>query len=57
MTPVLEALVGNRSAVQVLLFLEACGSAHASRIASTYEVSVVGPLSRIPPPASRSMSR
>ena len=38
MTPVLEAIFGNRSAVQVLLFLEAYGSGHASRIASTYEV-------------------
>jgi hypothetical protein len=41
MTPVLEAIFGNRSAVQVLLFLEAYGSGHASRIAATYEVSVM----------------
>lgn len=38
MTPVLEAIFGNRSAVQVLLFLEAYGAGHASRIATTYEV-------------------
>ena len=42
MTPVLEAIFGNRSAVQVLLFLEAYGSGHASRIATTYDVSVMG---------------
>jgi len=42
MTPVLEAIFGNRSAVQVLLFLEAYGSGHASRIATTYGVSVTG---------------
>ena len=41
MTPVLESIFGNRSAVQVLLFLEAYGSGHASRIAATYEVSVM----------------
>jgi hypothetical protein len=40
MTPVLEAVVGNRSAAQVLLFIEAYGSGHAMRIADTYEVSV-----------------
>jgi DNA-binding transcriptional MocR family regulator len=38
MTPILEAVFGNRSAVQVLLFLEAYGSGHARRIADTYEV-------------------
>ena len=41
MTPVLEAIFGNRSAVQVLLFLEAYGSGHASRIAKTYDVPVM----------------
>jgi predicted ArsR family transcriptional regulator len=41
MTPVLEAIFGNRSAVQVLLFLEAYGSGHASRIATTYDVPVM----------------
>lgn len=41
MNPVLEAIFGNRSAVQVLLFLEAYGSGHASRIATTYEVPVM----------------
>jgi hypothetical protein len=40
MTPVLEGILGNRSAAQVLLFLEAYGSGHALRIADTYEVSV-----------------
>ena len=41
MTPVLEAIFGNRSAVQVLLFLEAYGAGHASRIATTYDVPVM----------------
>jgi hypothetical protein len=40
MTPVLEALFGNRSAAQVLLFLEAYGAGHALRIADTYSVPV-----------------
>lgn len=40
MTPVLEGIFGNRSAVQVLLFLEAYGSGHALRIADTYSVPV-----------------
>lgn len=40
MTPVLEAIFGNRSAVQSLLFLEAYGSGHALRIARTYGVGV-----------------
>ena len=43
MTPVLEAIFGNRSAAQALLFLEAYGAGHASRIAKTYDV----PLSAI----------
>lgn len=38
MTPVLEAIFGNRSAAQTLLFLEAYGSGHAARIAATYDV-------------------
>ncbi|MFA5843492.1 MAG: winged helix-turn-helix domain-containing protein [Coriobacteriia bacterium] len=42
MTPILESIFGNRSAAQVLLFLEAYGSGHASRIADTYDVSVNG---------------
>jgi predicted ArsR family transcriptional regulator len=41
MTPVLEAIFGNRSAVQVLMFLEAYGSGHAARIAATYDVPVM----------------
>jgi predicted ArsR family transcriptional regulator len=41
MTPALEAVFGNRSAVQALLFLEAYGSGHASRIAATYDVPVM----------------
>ncbi len=40
MTPVLEGILGNRSAAQVLLFIEAYGSGHALRIADTYGVSV-----------------
>lgn len=40
MTPVLEAVFGSRSAAQVLLFLQAYGSGHALRIATTYSVSV-----------------
>lgn len=40
MTPVLEAILGSRSAAQVLMFLEAYGSGHALRIADTYGVSV-----------------
>jgi hypothetical protein len=39
-TPALEAIFGNRSAAQVLLFLQAYGSGHALRIADTYSVSV-----------------
>ncbi|MDZ4065130.1 MAG: winged helix-turn-helix domain-containing protein [Coriobacteriia bacterium] len=42
MTPVMDDIFGNRSAAQVLLFLEAYGSGHASRIADTYGVSVNG---------------
>jgi predicted transcriptional regulator len=42
MTPVLEAIFSSRSAAEVLLFLEAYGSGHASRMAATYEVSVTG---------------
>jgi len=38
MTPVLEAIFGNRSAAQTLLFLEAYGSGHPARIAATYDV-------------------
>lgn len=40
MSPVLETIIGNRSAAQVLLFLEAYGSGHANRMATTYGVSV-----------------
>lgn len=40
MTPVLETIFGSRSAAQVLLFLQAYGSGHALRIATTYSVSV-----------------
>ena len=40
MSPVLEAVFGNRSAAQALLFLEAYGSGHALRIADTYGVPV-----------------
>jgi len=39
MIPSLEALFGNRSAAQTLLFLQNYGEGHARRIASTFEVS------------------
>lgn len=42
MSPVLEAIFGNRSAAQTLLFIEAYGSGHPSRIASTYDVPLTG---------------
>jgi len=42
MTPTLEAVLGNRSAAQTLLFLEAYGPAYASRIATTFDVPVNG---------------
>ncbi|HEY5548766.1 MAG TPA: ArsR family transcriptional regulator [Coriobacteriia bacterium] len=42
MTPVLESIFGNRSATQVLLFLEAYGSGHSARIASTYDAPPTG---------------
>jgi predicted transcriptional regulator len=42
MTPVLEAVFGNRAAAQVLLFLEAYGAGHSTRIASTYNVPQTG---------------
>lgn len=41
MTPVLEAILGSRSAAQTLLFIEAYESGYASRIASTFDVSVM----------------
>ena len=41
MTPTLEAIFGNRSAAQVLLFLEAYGDGYASHIAATYRVPVM----------------
>lgn len=40
MTPVLEAIFGSRSAAQTLVFLEAYGSGHPSRIAETFAVSL-----------------
>ena len=42
MTPVLEAIFGTRSAAQVLLFLEAYGSGHPNRIATTFDVAATG---------------
>lgn len=39
MNPILEALFGNRSAAQTLLFLQNYGEGHARRIAATFEVS------------------
>lgn len=38
MSPVVESVFGSRSAAQTLLFLQAYGSGHASRIAETYGV-------------------
>lgn len=42
MNPLLESLLGSRSAAQVLMFLQAYGEGHARRIASTYDVPVNG---------------
>lgn len=38
MNPVLEAILGNRTASRVLLFIEAYGEGHAQRIADTFEL-------------------
>lgn len=38
MNPVLEAVLGNRTAALVLLFIEAYGEGHAQRIANTYDL-------------------
>lgn len=40
MNPVLEAVLGNRTAAWVLLFLAAYGEGHANRIAGTYDLAV-----------------
>ena len=42
MNPILESVLGNRSATYVLLFLQNYGDGHASRIARTFDVSVMG---------------
>jgi len=42
MNPALESILGNRSAAWVLLFLQNYGEGHASRIATTFDVSVMG---------------
>lgn len=42
MNPALESILGSRSTLQVLLFLQNYGSGHASRIAKTFDVSVMG---------------
>lgn len=42
MNAVLESILGSRSATLVLLFLENYGEGHASRIAKTFNVSVMG---------------
>lgn len=42
MNPVLESVLGSRSATLVLLFIENYGEGHASRIAKTFDVSVMG---------------
>ncbi|GGX43740.1 ArsR family transcriptional regulator [Saccharospirillum salsuginis] len=38
MNPVLEAVLGNRTAAQVLLFITVYGEGHALRIAKTYDI-------------------
>lgn len=40
MSRVLEAILGSRSAAQVLLYLEAYGTGHANGMARTYDVPV-----------------
>ena len=40
MTPVLDAICGNRSAAQVLLYLETYGEGYGKGIADTYGVAV-----------------
>ena len=40
MTPVVEAICGNRSAAQTLLYLEAYGSGYGKGIADTFGVAV-----------------
>ena len=42
MNSVLEAVFGSRSAMLVLLFLENYEEGHASRMATTYDVAVMG---------------
>jgi hypothetical protein len=42
MSPVLEALLGSRSAAQALLFIEAYGAGHANGMARIYHVPVNG---------------
>lgn len=42
MNPVLDAIFGNHSAAQALLFIEAYGSGHPSRIASTFDLPLTG---------------
>lgn len=39
MAPMLDALLGSRSASQTLLFLQNYGEGHARRIATTFDVS------------------
>lgn len=40
--PVLESMLGNRSAALVLLFIANYGEGHASRISKTFDVAVMG---------------
>ena len=42
MNPVLESILGSRSAALVLLFLQNYGEGHASRISKTYDVAIMG---------------
>lgn len=42
MNPVLDAIFGTHSTAQALLFIEAYGSGHPSRIATTFELPQTG---------------
>lgn len=42
MTPILDAIFGNRSAAQALLFIQAYGQGNANQIATTYGASQTG---------------
>jgi len=42
MNPVLDSVLGSRSAARVMLFLQNYGEGHASRIAKIFDTSVMG---------------